>query len=166
VHVRGSLAHYMERVHPMVARKPPDNVPGVETSLESIQDLHDDLSEDSFQSSMHDVELKVLLQLFIRYLDILLGFIRASREDNWLLYLASVRDMIPWCFAYDKVNYARYPSVYYADMSQLPDRYPDVYPSFLNGLFAVQIGSANPFGKIPVDQTTEETVNRDTEVPT
>ena len=45
---------------------------------------------------------------FIDIVGILLDLIRGSREGNWLLHLSSVRQMIPWCFAYDKQNYARY----------------------------------------------------------
>ena len=90
--------------------------------------------------------------------DILLGLIRASREGNWELHMASIRAMIPWCFAYDKQNYAQYLSVYYADMCQLPTEHPNVHSAFHEGEFSVQLGSSNPFGKIPVDQATEETV--------
>ena len=96
--------------------------------------------------------------------DILLGLIRASREGDWMLHLASVRAMIPWCFAYDRLNYARY-LPYYAHMSQLPTTHPDVHAEFMQGGFSVQLGSNNPFGRIPVDQTIEETVNKDTQTP-
>ena len=34
-----------------------------------------------------------------------------------------------------------------------------------NGGFSVQSGRQNPFGKIPVDQTIDETVNKDTQTP-
>ena len=33
------------------------------------------------------------------------------------------------------------------------------------GGFSVQIGDDNEFGRIPVDQTCEETVNKDTQAP-
>ena len=39
--------------------------------------------------------------------DILPGLQRAYRQGNWNLHLHVVRSMIPWCFAYDKLNYAR-----------------------------------------------------------
>jgi len=32
-----------------------------------------------------------------------------------------------------------------------------------SGGFSVQIGDENPFGRVPVDQTCEETVNKDTQ---
>ena len=107
-----------------------------------------------------------LSAFWMSYLDmveILLGLIRASREGDWMLHMASIRAMIPWCFAYDRMNYARYLPYYYAQMSQLPITHPDMYRKFMEGGFSVQLGSANPFGRIPVDQAIEETVNKDTQ---
>lgn len=80
-----------------------------------------------------------------------------------MLHLSCIRAIIPWCFAYDRVNYARYLPYYLAQMSQLPTTHPDVYAEFVAGKFSVQLGSMNPFGRIPVDQTIEGTVNKDTE---
>ena len=88
--------------------------------------------------------------------EILLGLIRASRESDWMLHLASVRAMIPWCVAYDRLNYARFLPCYCAHMFQ----HPDVHAEFMQGGFSVQFSSNNPFGRIPVDQTIEETVNK------
>ena len=55
-----------------------------------------------------------------------------------------------------------YPILYYAQMSQLPISHPYVHAEFIQGEFSVQLGSNNPFGRIPVDQTIGETVNKDT----
>ena len=52
-----------------------------------------------------------LFTFWMSYFDlveILLSLLRASREGNWALHLSSIRQMIPWCFAYDNLNYARY----------------------------------------------------------
>ena len=46
------------------------------------------------------------------------------QEGSWLLHLYAVHHMIPWFFAYDKFNYARY-LVYYAQMADLPVDHPD-----------------------------------------
>ena len=35
--------------------------------------------------------------------------------------------MIPWCFAYDKLNYARYMSTFYVQVTNLPEKIPRVY---------------------------------------
>ena len=106
-----------------------------------------------------------LSEFWISYMDnieILLGMIRASREGNWHLHLASIRAMIPWCFAYDRINYSRYLTYYFAQMSRLEYENPYVYNNFMSGGFSVQIGTENTFGKILVDQTIEETINKDT----
>lgn len=102
---------------------------------------------------------------FIDIAEILLDLVRASREGDWLLHLSAIQRQIPWCFAYDKQNYARYLPVYYNEMTQLPESHPEVHAHFMNGGFSVQLGGENPFGKIPIDQTIEETANRDTQTP-
>ena len=94
--------------------------------------------------------------------DVILGLIRASQEGSWQLRLFAIRQIIPWCFAYDKMNYARYLSAYYAQMTTLEVDHPEVYQSFLEGRFSVQLAGDNPFGRLPVDQTTEVTVSKDT----
>ena len=72
-------------------------------------------------------QLAAFWMSFIDLVDTLLGLIRASREGNWLLHLACIRSFIPWCFAYDKQNYARYTSVYYSEMTQLAETHPKVH---------------------------------------
>ena len=107
--------------------------------------------------------LSTMWMSYIDMVDVVLGLIRASREGNWLLHLAMIRAMLPWTFAYDKQNYARYMSAYYTQMTRLEMDHPESYDHLTNGGLSVQIGSSNPFGRIPVDQTIEETVNKDTQ---
>lgn len=95
--------------------------------------------------------------------NILLGLLRASREGDW--NQNAIRCMIPWCFAYDKINYAMHLPAYYAEMSNLPSDHPEVYEAFYEGHCSVQLSGSNPFGRVPVDQATEMTVNKDTQTP-
>ena len=95
--------------------------------------------------------------------DILLGLIRVSREGNWQLHLFAIRKTIPWCFVYDSLNYARYLPAYYAQMINLQTDHPQVYQHFSKGGLSVQLADDNPFGRIPVDQATEVSVNKDTQ---
>ncbi|KAL1022659.1 hypothetical protein UPYG_G00030610 [Umbra pygmaea] len=97
--------------------------------------------------------------------DVVLGLLRAPREGDWELHLHAIRTMIPWCFAYDKMNYARYLSPYFAQMTNLPEKYPSVYDAFKTGQFSVLLSNNNTFGRIPVDQAIEVTVNKDTQTP-
>ena len=83
-----------------------------------------------------------------------------------MLHLASIHAMSPWCFAYDKLNYVLYLPYYLAQMSRLAIDHPDVHEQFMQGMgLSVQLGNSKPFGRIPVDQATEETVNKDTQTP-
>ena len=51
-------------------------------------------------------------QSYINMITLLLRFVRATWEGDWIRHLACVRDMLPWLFAYDRTNYARYLPVY------------------------------------------------------
>ena len=94
--------------------------------------------------------------------DVLLGLILACREGNLLLHLYAAHHMIPWCFAYDKFNYARYLLVCYAQTANLPVEHRDVHQNFIKGHFSMQLAGESPLGWILVDQTMEVTVNKDT----
>ncbi|KAI8521965.1 hypothetical protein Bbelb_017190 [Branchiostoma belcheri] len=161
-----------------------ENVADLEEAMEAINTLSDDVSQQALQGILQSTTHTRIMCLFDEYVttlrsgnsrltqywmtyidlvEILLGLLRATREGDWLLHLVSIRQLIPWCFSYDRVNYARYLSYYYAQMSRLQTQHPDVYAEFMRGRFSVQLGPRNPFGRIPVDQTIEETVNKDTQ---
>ena len=91
-----------------------------------------------------------------------MGLIRATRKGNWSMHLSSLRGIVPWCFTYGNINYARYVSVYLMEMSHLPEEHPGAFKYVNWGGFSVQLSNSNPFGRVPVDQTCEETVNKDT----
>lgn len=79
--------------------------------------------------------------------NILLALIRTSREGNWLLHLDAIRAMIPWCFADNKVNYARYLPVYLAEMINLQTDHPDVHQGLMAGHFSVQLSEGSIYGR-------------------
>ena len=158
----------------------------VDNAFGSLQRLHDSICQAEFQRTLDEKSFSEVTELFRRYMlflrtengtlsefwvsyldlvDILLSMIRATREGDWELHISSIRNLIPWCFAYDNINYARYLSSYLSEMTHLEEEHPEVLTHFKSGGFAVQIGDCNPFGKIPVDQACEETVNKDTQTP-
>ena len=98
-------------------------------------------------------DLAAFWMSYVDLVDLLLGLIRTSREGNWLLHLHSITSLIPWCFDYDRQNYARYLPNYYAEMTRLAEVHPNTFEHFQNGCFSVQIGDCNPFGRIPVAHT-------------
>jgi hypothetical protein len=157
----------------------------VNSVLEEIKDFRHDLSQCNIEEILNSSEFEAVIDLWNKYLahlrhdngdlsafwmsyidmveGILLNLLRASREGNWSLHLLAIRSMIPWCFAYDKVNYARYLPVYYGQMSQLKEDNPEVHDNLMKGQFSAQMSEVNSFGRIPIDQATEVTINKDTQ---
>jgi len=98
-------------------------------TIRVIKTLHAEVTQCSLESVLENESVSVILTNFTQYLDhlrnsqghlasfwasfidmvdIMLDLIRASCEGNWLLHLSGINRMIPWCFAYDRQNYARY----------------------------------------------------------
>ena len=46
-------------------------------------------------------------------------------------------------------------------MRELPSTFPEVYATFCNGEFLVQMSHSNPFARNEADKTIENTINRD-----
>uniref|UniRef100_UPI00358DF722 uncharacterized protein n=1 Tax=Myxine glutinosa TaxID=7769 RepID=UPI00358DF722 len=97
---------------------------------------------------------------YIETVELLLLFIRGTREANWDVHLASIRCMLPWKFAYDHINYSRYLPVYWLEMSDVQQTHPTIHQKFMESEFATQ-RSDKAFAQIACDQTIEQTANRD-----
>ncbi|XP_065185837.1 uncharacterized protein LOC135816571 [Sycon ciliatum] len=97
---------------------------------------------------------------YMEMVSLLLDFIRASRNGDWVLHLTAFRQMLKWFFAYDHVNYARYGSYYVNDMECLPESHESAQESLVSGDFCVS-RSRNSFARVPVDQAIEQPINRD-----
>ena len=102
---------------------------------------------------------------YVDLTSLMLDFIRASREKDWTFHLISINNLIPWCFAYNRSNYAKYLPWYLLQMINLSTTHPDVHEYLADGNFSTQIGNDNSFGCISMDQTIEETINKDTQTP-
>ena len=76
--------------------------------------------------------------------------VRASTEGDWTLHLSCIRQILPWCFAYDAINYARFMSVFCSDMKSLQEEHPEVHEVMKTGGVSVQMSSNNTCGRIPV----------------
>ena len=105
-----------------------------------------------------------LTQYWLSYLDmarILLNLLCAARAGLWHLFPETIRDVIPYCFAYDNINYSRYLTVMLADMTAVENDFPDVYQQFCNGHFTTQL-SEHPFSRMEPDKVIEVTINKET----
>ena len=117
-----------------------------------------------FRSKENVHSLQRFWMSFLDMMDTLLNTIYAVRRGNWDLLLESIRDIIPFFFAYDHINYARYTTVMLADMLSLPDKFPDVYAEFKKGNFSAQISDGS-FSRVETDKIIEMTLNKDTKTP-
>ena len=97
--------------------------------------------------------------------EILLNTIDAVRSGSWDLLLECIREMLPYCFAYDHINYARYLTYFLGDMLQLNKSFPEIYEQVIVGNFAAQLSSDKLFSRIETDKVIEMTLNKDTKTP-
>ena len=118
-----------------------DKTPRVDELMKGLKQLNDSTCKLEFKDFMRSPLFQEVLQLFLSYshhlrhsngklskfwmsyvdmMEVLLGLIRATREGNWSMHLCSLRGIVPRCFAYDNINYARYLSAYLSGMSHLP----------------------------------------------
>ena len=84
-----------------------------------------------------------------------LRLVRAFREASFALYVDAIRQILPWLFAMDHTNYARWLAVHYRDMQVLPSKQPDVYKHFSDGAFVVH-KTNRAFSSIALDHAHEQ----------
>lgn len=113
-------------------------------------------------SKFHNGPMKVFWDSYLEMVEVLLNAIRATREGNWEMHIESTKEMLPWFYAYDHINYARYLPIYLVDMMSLEESHPEAHTMLANGEFGVQRTTHHGFSQVPVDQTIEQTLNRST----
>ena len=59
------------------------------------------------------------VHVVVSLVEILLDFIRAERDGNWILHPGAFTAMLPWLTIYDHTNYPRRRPVYLANMKLL-----------------------------------------------
>ena len=87
--------------------------------------------------------------------------LRGTCEGNWELHLGTLKQVLPWFFAYDRVNYARYLPAYISEMENLGKTHPEIEKSFMDGQFVIQKQDRYGFTFVACDMEIEQTVNRD-----
>ena len=85
----------------------------------------------------------------------ILSLVRAFREANFNLYCQAVSALIPFFFANNNVNYARWLPVHLRDMLSLEHKHPDVFEEFQSGRFVV-FKSSRDFSAMAIDQAHEQ----------
>ena len=127
--------------------------------LDSITQMVETLSTERFRQPMKEFAEALAVDdpnaefwwQYMTMVSILLSFTRAQRDGLWNLHLYSFKRMLPYFFRYDHVNYARWGTVYLAEMSTLP---PEVLLEFQEGNFVVK-RTERRFNQVSADQRTE-----------
>ena len=97
--------------------------------------------------------------------EILLNTILSVRSGDWHLFMTCVKDIIPYTFAYENINYAMYLTAMFSEMLTLEDNFSEIYEEFVAGNFAVQLNNDGRFSRTERNKVTEMTLNRDTKTP-
>ena len=64
---------------------------------------------------------------FLEMVELLLNTVYAIRAGYWELLLECIRNILPYTFAYDNINHARYLSAMLGDTLQLPNIFQEVW---------------------------------------
>ena len=88
---------------------------------------------------------------YLEMVSTLLMFTRAQRDGNWDLHFSAFKKMLPFFFQYDHLNYAKWGSVYLAEMNMLPG---EIIAEFKQGKFVVKATKAK-FNQVDGDQAQE-----------
>ena len=83
----------------------------------------------------------------------ILSLVRAFREANFTLYCQALCALMPFIFANNNVNYARWLPVHLKDMLSLEHKHPNVFQEFQSGKFVV-FTSSRTFSAIAIETST------------
>ena len=78
----------------------------------------------------------------MKLVELLLLFIRASRDQLWELHLQSLHALRPYFFALDIINHARMTPIYLSQMYALKEKYSQTWEFISNGGFSVNKSKA------------------------
>ena len=115
---------------------------------------HDDQTKDAWRQDMISKSPTFPYWDTILNMEILgLIFVRAHREHNFPLYVESLKALVPWFFALDHQNYARWIPVHIRDMESVP---ASIHKEFEEHDHWVVPNTTNRFSSIPIDLANEQ----------
>lgn len=117
--------------------------PGLVHDEEAFQQWKTSTREQS--STFHFWDMVLRLEILI------LIFIRSHREGNFPLYVETLEALVPWFFALDHTNYARWVPVHIRDMKSLPSAVSEDLQKYW-----VVAKTKKSFSCIPIDQSHEQ----------
>ena len=148
-----------------------------ETSREVIANLRNDPSPTNLQSLlglpvfkeicatlMHSegTQAKMMVE-YLKDVSAMLCLIAAMREKSIETHLAAERTLLPKCFAFGHVNYARYLTFQHVNLQNVKMNHKDAWDDLVENGFRGSL-SGEPFSTIHGDLITEITINREVKV--
>ena len=148
-----------------IVRKYIDDTPGGQSCIDVerlreiktriIDKLNSELFYEKLQAFEEDLgKQATFYRNYMKMFELLLLFIRGTRQRLWELHLASLHKLVKYFFAHDKQNYARMVPVYLSEMYALKGNHPEVWEFFLKGNFSVNKANV-PFSAIGADHGIE-----------
>jgi hypothetical protein len=126
-------------------------------AFDAKDDCHfGDITFEDWRSQMEiNSPMFMFWSVTLRFEVSLLIFMKALREGNFLLYKEALLSLVPWFFALDHPNYARWLSIHIRDMILLDKRNPDIATQFAEGKFVVH-KTHHSFSAIALDHAHEQ----------
>lgn len=125
-----------------------------EDAFQCTEGAHNSEAKETWKQAM--VQKSPTFQYWDTVLNMeLLGliFIKSHREGNFALYIESLKALVPWFFALDHHNYARWIPIHIRDMESLP---APILREFEEHSHWVICKTTNRFSAIPIDQAHEQ----------
>lgn len=85
----------------------------------------------------------------------ILILVRSIREGNFKLYILALKQLLPWFFALDHINYSRWLSIHLRDLTGLQETNPDVNEEFAAGKCVIH-KTRRSFSGISIDHAHEQ----------
>ena len=104
-----------------------ENVEELALNMQEVVEMLERFKQDSRSRS----KMFAFWEEYCTMVIILLQFIKAERSGNWKLHLSAIAAMLPYFFAMDRPNYARWLPVYLCDMNHLEADHPQTYQEFV-----------------------------------
>jgi hypothetical protein len=86
---------------------------------------------------------------------LLFRFVRSIRQGNFSMFVEAMKDVVPWFFALDHTNYARWVTVHLRDMLTISSSHPEIASEFQHGRFTIS-KTKHRFSSIAIDQAHEQ----------
>ena len=107
-------------------------------------------------------QMAAFWNLYLKLVQLLLDYVSTERNSNIPLHLETFANILPFDFTCNRKNYARWGSVYIAEVHKLQTDHPDVLQIFLIGHHTIHKADRdeNKFSSVWSDMAIEQSPNR------